>query len=204
VNADDERRFGALAEKYERLLALRRERDRGTAPPDRSVFRALAARFPGCLRELELLPLDELEQRASACRRAERGGAPPDWARWMHEFHALLRCAHELRGQRGRKRHRDDASSTRGRAADLAGRHDVDVDDAVLERLLDPPDGRTVDVALSVIATRHGADLDLIGAMLAPSSRRVPPAGARAAQGPPAQSPSFGTSAGTSAPEEAS
>ncbi len=98
---------GALAElrvKYEEMLALRliasRGRDAssvdgsaegGTYDP-RARMVALAARFPGSLREIDELPITEIEARIDALSRAERD--PNATARWMHamtRFHTLTR-----------------------------------------------------------------------------------------------------------------
>jgi hypothetical protein len=88
---------GALAElraKYEEMLALRliasRAADAAYDPRARMV--ALAARFPGSLREIDELPIAEIEARIDALSRAERD--PSATARWMHamtRFHALTR-----------------------------------------------------------------------------------------------------------------
>ena len=83
----------ALAElrgKYEEMHALRSIADDGYDPRPRMA--ALAARFPGALREIDDLPLAEIEQRIDALSRAERD--PSTAARWMHamtRFHALAR-----------------------------------------------------------------------------------------------------------------
>jgi hypothetical protein len=78
-----------LRAKYEEMLALRRA---GHAGDPRPRLRALAARFPGALREIDELPLDRIEQRISELARAERdpSGATP-WMRAMARFHALTR-----------------------------------------------------------------------------------------------------------------
>jgi len=80
----------ALADKYRALLALRGRRDTGGAPATRDELRALAARFPGCLRELDTLGADELARRATAAAAAAGGGAREPWMDWIAAYHALM------------------------------------------------------------------------------------------------------------------
>jgi len=80
----------ALAGKYRALLALRGRRDEGGAPATRAELRALAARFPGCLRELDTLGRDELGRRAEAVATAAAGGAREPWMDWIAAYHALM------------------------------------------------------------------------------------------------------------------
>src|SRR3954470_18696341 len=80
----------ALAGKYRALLALRTRRDQGGAPATRAELRALAARFPGCLRELDTLGGDELARRAAAATAAAAGGTCEPWMDWIAAYHALM------------------------------------------------------------------------------------------------------------------
>jgi hypothetical protein len=78
-----------LRSKYEEMLALRRLKE----PADpRPRLAALASRFPGALREIDDLPLHEIERRIAALAAAERepASAPP-WMHAMTRFHALAR-----------------------------------------------------------------------------------------------------------------
>ena len=81
--------FAELRVKYEEMLALRRLGD-GDDPKPRLA--ALASQFPGALREIDNLPLDEIERRIVALHRAEHdpAGAAP-WMHAMARFHALTR-----------------------------------------------------------------------------------------------------------------
>lgn len=88
--------FADLRAKYEEMLALRRTDDGSYDPRERMA--ALAARFPGALREIDTLPLDEIERRIEALTHAERD--PSRASKWMlaqHRFHALTRTALEAR-----------------------------------------------------------------------------------------------------------
>ena len=92
---------GLLA-KYAEILALRRARS--VAPPI-ARLRALAATFPGALRELDALGDDEVEKRLALLRVADGKSAPEAWMVGMHWFHvelgALLRAKRWL-GARAR------------------------------------------------------------------------------------------------------
>jgi hypothetical protein len=95
---------GALARKYRALVALRARRDGGGAGATRDELRALAAEFPGCLRELDTLGAAELERRAAACAAAETAGGPmpadEPWMAWIADYHALMRQALARRARR--------------------------------------------------------------------------------------------------------
>jgi hypothetical protein len=84
--------FAALREKYEEMRELRRTDDGSYDPRERMA--ALAARFPGALREIDTLPLEEIERRISALANAERdpSHAMP-WMRAQSRFHELVRAA---------------------------------------------------------------------------------------------------------------
>lgn len=83
----------ALRSKYEEMRALRSERAE-SSPALRKRLATLAARFPGALREIDALPLGEIDRRIAALARAQRD--PSARAQWMHtmtRFHALARGA---------------------------------------------------------------------------------------------------------------
>jgi hypothetical protein len=99
-----------LREKYARILALREAHERaqrgdGAEPDPTRAMGALAARWPGALRELDDLPRDVLEQRVAALAAARDGAADvAPWMRAQHAFHASARGAlvakRWLRGRR--------------------------------------------------------------------------------------------------------
>ncbi len=82
-----------LESKYAEILALRQARDRGEPMPEKHVFKALAERFPGVLRELDTLPLEVVENRLLALRAAGVDGPIEPWMAWMSAYHALVRVA---------------------------------------------------------------------------------------------------------------
>jgi len=83
----------ALHEKYMQIEELRRARERGDAVPERAVFKALADKFPGVLRELDSLPMSVIETRRKALARALAGEAIESWMAWIAAYHALMRAA---------------------------------------------------------------------------------------------------------------
>jgi hypothetical protein len=79
-----------LARKYEALAALRARRDGDGPPATRDELRALAGRFPGCLRELDTLGGPEIARRAAACAAAADGGTSEPWMAWIAAYHELV------------------------------------------------------------------------------------------------------------------
>jgi len=90
-------RLEALARKYGRLVALRGRRDGDGPAATRAELRALAAEFPGALRELDTLGAAELARRSAACAAALGGEAEEPWMAWIDQFHARMRQALEAR-----------------------------------------------------------------------------------------------------------
>ena len=84
--------FADLRAKYEEMRELRRTDDGSYDPRERMA--ALASRFPGALREIDTLPLDEIEHRIAALTNAERdpSHAMP-WMKAQSRFHELVREA---------------------------------------------------------------------------------------------------------------
>src|SRR5262249_15962314 len=83
----------ALRDKYREIKRLRDEDAAGKNPDPRSEMAALARRFPGALRELDELPMDQIEARLHALERLnERMHAVPDWVRLQIGYHGLMRA----------------------------------------------------------------------------------------------------------------
>ncbi len=136
----------ALLRKYRTLLAIR---EIGGA--ERGVLRALAAEFPGALRELDNLPLSELEGRAAALE----AGVHEPWVQWMGAYHAYCRAALWLKLNPG------DLAG----AAARAGRG---IDAAFAEAVTRPPRRRLVRAVLLRVAADFNASADTIEARLFP------------------------------------
>jgi hypothetical protein len=105
----------ALARKYRLLSQLRRKQQPWSAPDLHVSLLQLAREFPGALRELDTLPLVELEARLEALERAAHSGRVAEWMLWMLAYHGGMRAAlHIQRRLEGRAR------LVRALAADLA------------------------------------------------------------------------------------
>jgi hypothetical protein len=141
----------ALARKYQALVALRGRRDSGGAPAGRDELRALAAEFPGCLRELDTLGGAELSRRAAAAAAAAAGGAREPWMAWIAAYHALM----------------TEALAARARGA--AGERDE-----LARAALDPPEGRLNVVVLRALGERFGVAAATIADTLFPPRRPSP------------------------------
>jgi hypothetical protein len=145
--------LAALARKYAALAALRARRDSGGTAPTRGELRALAAEFPGCLRELDTLGAREIARRAVACGEAAAGAAAEPWMAWIAAYHALMARALEVR------------SAAKSRPAGA---------DAFEQAALAPPGGRVNVVVLREIGERFGVPAATIAGALFPVRRRSP------------------------------
>jgi hypothetical protein len=144
-----------LARKYARLSAWRDRRDGVGLPATRDELRALAAEFPGCLRELDTLGPAELGRRAAACAAAaDHATAIEPWMAWIDAYHALVRRALAAR-------------EARARGAPPAG-------DAFEQAVLAPPGGRMGVVIMRALAERFGVQPSAIAAALFPVRRPSP------------------------------
>ena len=155
--------LSALREKYERLLALRMLHDRAKheasfAEPDpRAEMSEIARAWPGALRELDGLPLEEIHARIAELDDAlrDRGRI----ARWMiaqDAFHRLARGAIEAKRWLG-KRKRIDAAVRAAFRADVAG--DARVWEDALADVASPPRGRLMDLVHAKVAAELGASI---------------------------------------------
>lgn len=90
----------ALLRKYRVIIGLRDAADGEPAP----ALRALAREFPGSLRELDGLTLDQINARKDALERALAGAEQEPWMELMSRYHRLTRAALEVkRGLRGER-----------------------------------------------------------------------------------------------------
>lgn len=137
-----------LRAKYEEMLRLRIAHASPDEPDPRRDMAALAARFPGALREIDELTLAEICARLDAVTRAE-----PDSAEaWMHAhavFHALMRGAlFAKRWLAGRKR--VDAATREAFARDAIDDARAWIED--LDRIASPPRGRVTEIVIERVA----------------------------------------------------
>lgn len=97
----DAARLRELAEKYATLAAMRRREAAGELPHENVFYQRLAARFPGALKELDRLPLDEIDRRVAALEVAAAGGGVAPWMVAVDAYHEALRAllAQKRRGE---------------------------------------------------------------------------------------------------------
>jgi hypothetical protein len=156
-----------LSAKYRALGDLRRARDRGEPIPERGVFRALAAEFPGALNELDNLPLEEIDRRLAALERAAGGGEAEPWMAWMGAYHGLMRAALyvKIRVARAAAISAEEAAGLAAKAGAHAG---VDVDAAFVRAVMNPPGGRLNRVVMGALEARFGVGAGEIRGALFP------------------------------------
>jgi hypothetical protein len=152
-----------LAEKLRELLALRAL---GDADPPRDRLRALSARFPGALRELDRVPLETLAERLEAVEAAIAGGPIPGWAKPASRYHGWLRVALRLRAEAARS---EEAAAAWAAVylpafAGDPGRERLSLQ--VLRLLIAPPDGRLARVAADLAAEDAGTDAETLLSLL--------------------------------------
>lgn len=151
----------ALLQKYETLAALRRDRAEGKPLPPASRFKALAASFPGALRELDTLPLEVIEERVVSIRRAVEGAPMDPWIPWMLGYHALGRAAIRIRiGAAGQRDIADDRANEL--AEDASSHAGIPVDVAFVRSVLSPPGGRIFAVVLSRLGDVFGERVEVL------------------------------------------
>ncbi|MCA9608383.1 MAG: hypothetical protein KC619_22395 [Myxococcales bacterium] len=123
-------------------------------------MRALAARFPGALRELDRLPMAEIERRIERLEAGER----PAWARTLVAYHAWMRVA--LRLKRALPRSTDSALADewlRTHYRPGVGEPSLAaLDPEALEAILRPPGGRLSRWVLGRIAREQGIPLERV------------------------------------------
>ena len=92
--------LASLRAKYERIHALRVAHQRATndssfiEPDPKAEMASLADEFPGALRELDRVSLDEIRRRIEALETAEEDPARIEgWMLAQHEFHRFARGA---------------------------------------------------------------------------------------------------------------
>jgi hypothetical protein len=130
----------ALSRKYQMLGELRRSQYLVSRLEARPSLQRVASEFPGALRELDILPLEEIDRRAEALLAASRSGQTERWMEWLQEYHVTLRAALSVKRR-------------------LAGRRSIGEEDARrLALSLHDEDGRNWDAefVLSVLRPPEG------------------------------------------------
>lgn len=157
--------FVTLRDKYLELLRLRRAAEevgaRGLAAPPA----ALAARFPGALRQLDRLPFDVIVARLGELEAAEEGEVPwPRWGRWEETYHDRLRATLRVKRVISGAMSDDEAMAVAARAwshgADDSPSPREPFSRARLELIRRPSGGRLSASVLDEVAREVGATVD--------------------------------------------
>ena len=148
-----------LRAKYEEMLRLRVAHASPDEPDPRRAMAALASRFPGALREIDELTLDDIRARIGAIDRAAL--EPTSVATWMTaqaSFHALMRGALSakrwLAGKKTIDRATRDAFAREARTLAFGDDATAWIDD--LAAIAAPPCGRVTDLVVDRVAQRLG------------------------------------------------
>lgn len=165
--------LSALARKYRTLLALRREHEQTGEVAEREALRALSREFPGALRELDRMPLDEIERRARALEAASRTRCGEPWMQWLVAYHALVRAALFIKSQR-----LEDQGASEEEVARAASIHArVDVSAAFVREIRRPREGRISRTVLQELSERFETPPQQIQSVIKAPSRPGQPKG---------------------------
>lgn len=156
----------ALRDKYQTLRSLRVQTHE-LAP--RAELAALAASFPGALRELDRLPLDVIEARLSAIDAVVRGVAEAEL--WMHlqvAYHGFMRAALRIRRLLARAEGLPSGHDAATYLALLGYSPALDepaldrFDAAALATIAKPPGGRLNPWVIAQVARDHEVHADVV------------------------------------------
>lgn len=153
----------ALRRKYETLAALRATR---TAEPD-PMLAALAAEFPGALREIDVLPLETLAARIAALAAAELTGVTEPWMTAQVAFHRLARGALVAKRWLAGRKVVDEAVRAAFSAAHLGAEAQVYAAD--LGRVAAPPGGRVMTLVYEKLGDELGVSPEDARALVEPT-----------------------------------
>ena len=146
--------------KYEEMLRLRLLDEAGATLDPRCAMAALAGRFPGALREIDELPMEEIRTRIHALRAAETDRARElPWMRAIARFHALTRGALSAKRWLAGRKIADVAAFTRD-VPGLAHAKDARAWESDLGKIARPPRGRITDLVFARLAIELGLSED--------------------------------------------
>jgi hypothetical protein len=161
-----------LAEKYGALARLRAQRDGDGAQADRATLRGLAARYPGCLRELDTLGPGEISRRARAAQEAAAGGPREPWMAWVWSYHRLMGAALATKRAIGRGGpRREELPALVARAAEVAG---LPLGEAFVLAVATPPQRRLGVAILRLLGELFARPPAEISGALFPARRPSP------------------------------
>ncbi len=136
-------RVRELREKYLEMRAMRVAHANGEGGDPRRRMRALAARFPGALREIDELPLEVIEARIEELDAALAGRREaPRWAVLLERYHAWMRAVLAIRRAAGAERDHARALAWIEGAPEEEGGPRREELRAALDAILRPPEGR--------------------------------------------------------------
>jgi len=141
----------SLRAKYDTIAALRDAYDRTGGVVDRAAVAALAARWPGAVRELDTLSPAVLTAR----REALRGDAVPAWVVWLDAWHRTMAAALWVKA---RVRRDDPYDPTRDAAlgVEAATRAGMALGEGFVAAVRRPEGGRLAGVVSAVVTGRYG------------------------------------------------
>jgi hypothetical protein len=160
----------ALARKYHSLSELRRSQYNVRLFDYRFLVRRLAHEFPGALRELDILPLIEIERRAEVLLAASEGGVIEPWMEWMHSYHLMMRAALAIKKRLEGRRVLSEPSLI-DIAGDVSRESGVRCDIQFVREVANPPLGRVNTVIFRRLSVEFGAAPSALGRVLFPDGR---------------------------------
>ncbi len=155
------RDIAALRAKYEEMLRLRLLHDAGDETDPRRAMARLAQEFPGALREIDELPIDEIRARIEKLSLVDEDeSAIEPWMRAVSLFHALTRgalCAKSWLS--GEKKVTPATRAAFLREVDsLCYANDARAWTHELSAIANPPRGRITDLVFARMALELGID----------------------------------------------
>lgn len=165
----DPERVRALLGKYQTMHALRVAQH---AESPRAELAALAAAFPGALRELDRLPLSKIEARMQALEHVLATGAEPAaWMQLQSAYHGFMRAALRIRALLLARPHAELADAQAllasiGYTPDPGEPPAARFDGAALQVLAKPPNGRLNPWVMAQVASDHGVEVADVRAAL--------------------------------------
>lgn len=160
----------ALLRKYETIAQLRRRRIDEGEVAERGALRALAREFPGALRELDTVTLEDIDARVKALTEALQGGPLAAWMPWMVAYHATMRAALLVKARLARSRVLSDELARRA-GEEASSASGVEVDDTFVHTVARPPRGRLNVVVFERLGQKFGVAPDEIWEALFPARR---------------------------------
>jgi hypothetical protein len=159
--------IAALRDKYLELQRLRVEHEAGEREDPRARLRALSARFPGALRELDELPMAQIAARLATLQAVlARTEAAPVWIALQLGYHGWMRavlCIKRIAAERSAI----DVDAVLG---ELASRYQPDaheppltaIDRAAIVEVLAPAEGRLNPWVFARVARDHGVEPEIV------------------------------------------